>query len=228
MVEPPPLIKTRAEGDTIVLPRPDLENLRCNDLPFTDVLERRRSIRTYGPETLSIEQLGEFLYRSAHYRSVLHGGDTDFAFRTTPAGGALHELELYPIVARCTGLDPGIYHYRPKDHELTRIARPSPIFERLLKEAWMTANREPTVNVCLQLTARCQRVFWKYESMAYALILKNVGTLYATMYLVATAMGLAPCALGGGDSDLFATAAGLDPCEEPVVGEFLLGTPART
>jgi SagB-type dehydrogenase family enzyme len=59
--------------------------------------------------------------------------------------------------------------------------------------------------------------------MAYSVILKNVGALYQTMYLVATAMDLAPCALGGGDSDLFARAAGLEYTVETSVGEFLLG-----
>ena len=63
--------------------------------------------------------------------------------------------------------------------------------------------------------------------MAYALILKNLGALYATMYLTATAMQLAPCALGGGDSELFCAAAGIDPLEEPPVGEFLLGSLER-
>ena len=60
--------------------------------------------------------------------------------------------------------------------------------------------------------------------MAYATTLKNVGVLYQTMYLVATAMGLAPCALGCGDSDAFARAAGADYYAEPSVGEFLLGS----
>jgi hypothetical protein len=45
------------------------------------------------------------------------------------------------------------------------------------------------------------------------------------MYLTATAMGLAPCAIGGGDADLFARAAGTDYCAETSVGEFLLGSP---
>jgi hypothetical protein len=45
------------------------------------------------------------------------------------------------------------------------------------------------------------------------------------MYLTATAMGLAPCAIGGGDADLFARAAGTDYCTETSVGEFLLGNP---
>ncbi|MEU5367228.1 hypothetical protein ABZ354_27800 [Streptomyces sp. NPDC005925] len=44
------------------------------------------------------------------------------------------------------------------------------------------------------------------------------------MYSVATAMGLAPCALGSGDIDLFARATGCDPVEESSVGEFSLGT----
>jgi SagB-type dehydrogenase family enzyme len=60
--------------------------------------------------------------------------------------------------------------------------------------------------------------------MAYAATLKNVGVLYQTMYLVATAMGLAPCALGNGDSMLFAEATGIDPAVESSVGEFMLGS----
>ena len=60
--------------------------------------------------------------------------------------------------------------------------------------------------------------------MAYNVMLKNVGVLYQTLYLVATAMDLAPCALGGGDSDLFARAVGLDYFAETSVGEFLLGS----
>jgi SagB-type dehydrogenase family enzyme len=60
--------------------------------------------------------------------------------------------------------------------------------------------------------------------MAYAATLKNVGVLYQTMYLVATAMGLAPCALGAGNADLFAAAVGTDYYAESSVGEFMLGS----
>jgi hypothetical protein len=47
---------------------------------------------------------------------------------------------------------------------------------------------------------------------------------FQTMYLAATAMGLAPCAVGGGDADLFVRAAGTDYCTETSVGEFILGS----
>jgi hypothetical protein len=42
------------------------------------------------------------------------------------------------------------------------------------------------------------------------------------MYLVATALGLAPCAIGAGDTQLFAQASGLDFTRESSVGEFAL------
>ena len=88
-----------------------------------------------------------------------------------------------------------------------------------------TGTLEDGLQVLLILAARFARVAWKYESIAYALTLKHVGVLYQTMYLTATAMGLAPCAIGGGDADLFARAAGTDYYGETSVGEFLLGNP---
>ena len=87
-----------------------------------------------------------------------------------------------------------------------------------------TAIPEDTLQVLLILAARIPRLAWKYESIAYALTLKHVGVVYQTMYLAATAMGLAPCAVGGGDADLFARAVGTDYCAETSVGEFLLGS----
>ena len=80
------------------------------------------------------------------------------------------------------------------------------------------------VQVVLGITARFQRVSWKYERIAYALILKHVGVLYQTLYLVAAAMGLAPCAVGGGQAELLSRAIGSDYLAESPVGEFLLGS----
>jgi SagB-type dehydrogenase family enzyme len=65
---------------------------------------------------------------------------------------------------------------------------------------------------------------WKYEGLSYSMVLKNSGLLTGLMYLVATAMGLAPCALGAGDSAGFAALSGLDPLVEPSVADFVLGS----
>jgi SagB-type dehydrogenase family enzyme len=149
----------------------------------------------------------------------------DFASRPYPAGGGLYELELYAAVNSCANLDSGLYHYDPARHRLTRLCGRTAEVGGLLRDAAeSTAISEDTLQVLLILAARFPRLAWKYESIAYALTLKHVGVVFQTMYLAATAMGLAPCAIGGGDADLFVRAAGTDYRAETSVGEFLLGS----
>ena len=81
----------------------------------------------------------------------------------------------------------------------------------------------PETQALVIVTARFARVMRRYRSIAYALILRDTGVLYQTLYLAATDLGLAPCALGVGDAAIFAEATGLDPLIEGSVGEFLLG-----
>jgi len=149
----------------------------------------------------------------------------DFAQRPYPSGGALYELEVYAVVEACRGLSPGLYRYDGLGHQLVRRAGRTAEVERLLSDAARSAGVEATgPQILLVLTARLPRVAWKYSCLAYALVLKNVGVVFQTMYLAATAMDLAPCAIGLGDSDLFAQAAGIDYYAETSVGEFLLGS----
>jgi SagB-type dehydrogenase family enzyme len=216
----------------IDLYRPDLERLKRHDPPFAEVQERRRSLRDYSAEPITDRQLGEFLYRVARVKECQEmevptpGGPVrmEFAVRPYPAGGGLYELEVYAAVNACLGLAPGLYRYDPLGHRLGRVAGRGAEVERLLADAGRAAGVAPErLQVLLIFAARLPRVAWKYASLAYALVLKHVGVVSQTMYLAATAMGLAPCALGGGNSDLFARAAGVDYYAETSVGEFLLG-----
>ncbi len=74
----------------------------------------------------------------------------------------------------------------------------------------------------LTIAARVPRVAWKYEGNAYRVVLLDAGVMLEMMYLVATAMGLAPCAVGNGDPALFAALTDCDPFEETSVAEFAL------
>ncbi len=232
-MELPPAVKRAPAGDLYRLYRPDPEKLQVDDPPLSWVIGRRRSVRQYGAWPLSARQLGEFLYRVARIEDeqdvVIDTPDGPMpmaiASRPYPSGGALYELEFYAAIAACDGLDRGLYYYEPRDHGLIRICGASAEFVGLLRDAADSAGiPEDTVQVLLVVAARVPRIAWKYASIAYALILKHVGVVYQNMYLAATAMGLAPCALGCGDSDAFARAAGLDYYDETSVGEFLLGS----
>lgn len=225
-IEPLPAIKPAMSGDRIRLARPDLDTLAERDMPLSRALETRHSDREFGDPPITIDQLGEFLYRVARIKRVAAGKLTEIARKPYPSGGGLYEIEIYPVIARCGGLDPGLYHYAPGDHELERLRGLLPEVEAFLEDAWSASGRHGRAQVLLVLAARFQRVQWKYRRMSYALILKHVGVLYQTMYLVATAMGLGACALGGGNADAFADATGLDYLEEGSVGEFMLGSRA--
>lgn len=220
----PPVVKPPMSDTPIDLPKPDMIHLLKHDQPFTAVLDSRKSIRKLADTPLTKSALGEFLYRAARVKQTFTGAhDVDLSLRAYPAGGAAYELEIYPVVSQCEGLPPAIYHYDPLNHQLHRVVEKNKHVDSLLFSAWVTSARESKPQIYLAITARFQRVQFKYQSLAYALVLKDVGVLYQTMYLVATAMGLAPCALGGGDSDLFADATGINYYEESLVGEFLLG-----
>lgn len=217
----------RFPGPRMALARPDLAVLKKSDPSLTEVLESRTSIRQHDDgDPLTFDELGQFLYRCARTREIAPYEGVEYKSKPYPSGGSTYELEIYPLVRNVAGLSPGMYHYDADDHELVLVAADDPTTRRLLRRAQMSARPKPgPPQVVLVISARFGRIMWKYEAMSYALILKHVGVLYQTMYAVATAMGLAPCGLGSGDSVLFAEITGLDPVVEGGVGEFMLGRP---
>lgn len=232
-LNPPRALKSARADESIPLYRPDLERMKVEDPPFALVQETRRSIREFDAKPITLQQLGEFLYRvgrvtdSVEMEVPTPAGPVmmDFARRPYPGGGALYELELYLAVGACENLAAGIYHYEPQAHRLERISGQTVHLEGLLSNASIaTGIPSEQLQVLIVIASRFQRLSWKYASTAYSLTLKHAGVLYQTMYLVATAMKLAPCGVGCGDADLFARAIGTDYYEESSVGEFLLGS----
>ena len=221
---PLPALKPTRPQPGIPLPEPCLP---VQGLSFFSVLEARRSIRAPGLEPITLAQLGTFLHYVARVRAVAPvAAEAGRAYEAVagpcPGGGGLHELELYLIVSRCAGLEAGFYHYAAGSHLLEPWPGSAKASGQLLLQAQAAMGGVPAPDILFTLATRIQRVAWKYQSIAYALTLKNAGVLFQQMYLVATALGLAPCAIGAGDSQCFAQASGLDFAQESSIGEFAL------
>jgi SagB-type dehydrogenase family enzyme len=92
----------------------------------------------------------------------------------------------------------------------------------LMKGAFAMGAPSPP-QILITIAARFGRISWKYSSIAYALILKDVGVLTQTFYLMATDLGLGGCAIGIANIDLFARMTGLRIHVEGPVGQFALG-----
>jgi SagB-type dehydrogenase family enzyme len=223
---PLPAVPPALDGPRLELYRPDLELTARADPPLTEVLEQRHSTRAHDPAApITLGQLGELLYRTARIRRVFDCADgQQGADRPYPGGGAVHELEIYPLITRCAGAPPGLWHYAAADHALEHVADPGPATAALVAGARSAGVMDADPQVVLVITARFGRVMWKYHAISYSLVLKHVGVLYQTIYLVAAAMGLAVCGLGGGDAADFAAASGLPYHAEGSVGELVIGT----
>lgn len=231
-IDPPPAVMPQSAQPAIALAAPE-HYPSDNPASFANIVERRSSQRTYGAVPLSDTQLGQFLYRVGRVKARFSAElDTwngpvmmDFAARPYPSAGALYEIELYPLVLRCEGLAAGLYHYDAVRHALVAVDADPTLTSRLAADAGRAAMIAPEeLQVLMILSARFPRLMWKYCSMAYAVILKNVGVLYESMYLTATDLQLAPCAVGIGNSDVFSRALKSDYYAETSVGEFLLGS----
>jgi SagB-type dehydrogenase family enzyme len=215
-------------GPVIKLPTPDEAAVARRDMSLTRALEQRRSTREFGTAPLSIEHLAEFLFRCARvkglYGPIAEGGmPYEVSERPYPSGGGSYDLELYLVAKRVEGLNPDVYLYAPDLHGLVACAVDDDAMAAILWGAQRASGASAPPPVMIVLTSRFGRLAWKYRSISYAVALKNVGVLYQTMYMVATSMGLAACALGSGDDLATQSALHLGAKGEIPVGEFMLG-----
>jgi SagB-type dehydrogenase family enzyme len=196
------------------------------------LLHGRHSTRDFDVERpIAIGELARFLDSVARVKArwtssidMDSGGpEVSYAARPYPSGGAAYELELYLAVAHCDGLSRGFYHYDAGQHSLTPISVRPEELQAQLEAAEFAMGASAAPQILITIAARFGRVSWKYSSVAYSLILKDVGVLIQALYLMATDMGLGGCAIGTNNIDLFSRMTGLPFHVEGPVGQFALG-----
>jgi SagB-type dehydrogenase family enzyme len=200
--------------------------------PFANLLRERHSTRVFDDQRpITLAELSRFLegttrVQSQGKSSLDLGEDSpavEYASRPYPSGGGSWELELYLAVDRCEGLARGFYHYDAGGHALVPIGVGTHELDALLRGAEFAMGAPAVPQILITIAARFGRTTWKYSSLAYALILKDVGVLLQTLYLMTTEMGLGGCAIGTANIELFAKMTGLEFHIEGPVGQFALG-----
>jgi SagB-type dehydrogenase family enzyme len=204
----PPLYKTYPDTLSIELPNVDLSELASiKTLDLATTIATRRSRRRYNTQsTLSLEQLSQLLF--------LAQGITwdEREFRTVPSSGALYPLEIYPIVHRVDGLEPGIYHHAIQNHQLELI-KAGDLRQPLIK-AGLNQDFLGEAQVCFVISGIFQRTRWKYHERTYRYVLLEAGHLGQNLYLAATALGLGVCGIGAFFDDPLNELLGIDGEEE--------------
>ena len=227
VVAPPPAVRPAWPGTAVDLRKCLPADARAS-VPIATLLRRRHSTRSFDDRRpITLAELSQFLDGAARVLASLPSApdfdDGGHTVRPYPSAGASYELELYLAVCNCEGLARGLYYYDAGAHALTPIEVADPQLEALATGAAYAMGVTALPPILITIAARFARVAWKYSSIAYALILKDVGVLTQTFYLMATDMGLGGCAIGSTDIDLFAKLTGLEFHIEGAVGQFALG-----
>ncbi|MBF6328298.1 SagB family peptide dehydrogenase [Nocardia transvalensis] len=212
-------------GEVVALPDGDLD-LPADPAFFTEVLSRRRTCRRFADRPLDLPTLGRFLRATSEVQHSAEAYGSGVSWRPVPSGGGRHPLEIYLWPVQMPDLAPAIYRFDPFASVLCRHGDLDEWFARMpeqLREQTELLEGDPAV--VLLVTAVFGRTMWKYENNGLSIVYQDLGALYQTWYLVATALGLGGCVLNGGNELVNARMLGLDPLIEGHVGGFLLGWP---
>jgi putative peptide maturation dehydrogenase len=220
-----PLPALPVRGD----PRTPLPRSAQNS-PLRQLLARRRTVRTFDDTRhLDVGELAALLrwVWGAHGTLRLVGNDTGLR-RTSPSGGALHPIEVYPVVRRVEGLASGLYHYLGGEHALEQVAMLDEDAARTLIEEgtagqWYLAQAD----AAFVMTARFGRSYRKYRRhpKVYRTIFLEAGHLSQTFYLLCTELGLGAWVSSTLDEEVLERALGLDPLFEGVIAACGCGRP---
>lgn len=223
---PPPPHFHSAGGETVELP------LVRKPGGLYEALARRRTTRGFDPgRPVTLEQLAIVLHEVFGCREFtrIHGDEVVGLRKSSPSGGGLHPVEAYPVLRNVEGVQPGLYHYRVRDHVLELVA-PLDVTQAGAAISSFTTGQSyfASAAAAIVLAGRFERSFWKYREhpTAYACVLMDAAHLSQTLYLVCAELGLGAFFTNLLNAQNVEEALGLDGYREGAVALAGFGVPA--
>ncbi len=85
-------------------------------IPLNEALKERRSIRSFGKDGLSLDEVSQLLWAA-------QGISDDKGLRTAPSAFESYPLQVYLLAGNVAGLPSGVYRYSSQGHNLTTIVQ---------------------------------------------------------------------------------------------------------
>jgi len=175
--------KDNAEEGVFKLPDPK----SSSKISVEEALSKRRSVRDYGKDSLSTEEISQLLW-AAQGITAKWGG------RTAPSAGALYPLEIYVVVGEVKGLDPGLYHYDPEKHFITEEMDGD--LRQKLTQASLYQDEITRAPATFVITAVYERTMKKYRQRGIQYVHMEVGAVGENIYLQAETLNLGTVFIG--------------------------------
>lgn len=205
----------------------DVRSVPKVNQPLNVVLSRRRSVRAYASQALSLPDLTAILEHAdgvtGQLRDPAHVEIVQ-SVRAAPSGGALYPIEVYVVAFNVDGINAGVYHYHPVQRclEVLRVGD----FSERVGSLVLTGNESVSAAAVVVLTGRWALPLRKYGERGYRVMLLDAGHVAQNILLVASALGIGACSVAGFHDDELADELGVDAGEEPVLYTLTLGHPA--
>ncbi|MBA7701947.1 hypothetical protein ES703_110695 [subsurface metagenome] len=202
--QPPDTEPSPAEDNArITLPEP-----RCDsDVSVEEALLKRRSVRNYTDEALTLQEVSQLLWAAQ--------GITDpSGKRTAPSAGALYPLELYVVVGGVEDVAKGVYKYEPQQHELVRVLDGEQ--RKALAAAALNQQSIAQGAIDIVITAIYERTTRKYSDRGIRYVHMEAGHAAQNVYLQAVAMNLGMVVIGAFYDDQVKEVLNLPENEEPL------------
>jgi SagB-type dehydrogenase family enzyme len=151
-------------------------------------------------QPVNVRSLSRFFEFALALSAWKKAGESEWALRMNPSSGNLHPTEGYVVLPRIDGLDlePGLYHYAPREHGLEfRAEFPSESVARLLSPF-------PVRAFLVGLTSVHWREAWKYGERAFRYCNHDVGHAIGTARIAAATLGWNMTLLDGVDQNTVA------------------------
>jgi len=183
----------------IILPQPRASG----DVSLEATIARRRSVRRFSPENLTLEQIGQLLWAA----QGITGGRN--VLRAAPSAGACHPLIFY--VCR----NDGVWRYHPQEHALTRHLEQD-VRGDLVKASWRQKfiAEAPCVFAISGIFERTTQRYGERGQLRY--VPMDVGHAAQNLLLQAVALGLASVPVGAFDDAGIKETLALPSPEEPL------------
>jgi SagB-type dehydrogenase family enzyme len=191
----------------VALPKPNL----TSKVSLEEAIERRRSMRRFGPGTLPVATIGQLLWAGQGITSP------DGRLRASPSAGAMYPLELYVVTAA------EVMHYLPQGHRAE--TRASPDLRPQLRALAVDQASITGAPVVIVIAADYSRLTQRYGANAKPYTDHEVGHAAENMLLQASALGLAAVPISAVDGSKAAQLLAL-PAGQTVIYLIPVGYPA--
>lgn len=212
----PALYKEYADAPKIQLPSFE----PSQPMTLDAALNKRKSIRDFKAKPISKGQLSYLLWASTGIQRIEHGCE----FRTAPSAGALYPIETYVIANDVRKLEPGVYHYSVKAHQLEELKRGD--IRRAITATALGQRMCATAGAVFVWSAVFERSKWKYGQRAYRYVYLDAGHIAENLMLAAASLSLGCCEIGALFDDQVNAIVGIDGDEESTVLMAAVGAPA--